>query len=298
MERRQSAARSPVWAGHANIRDSPCRETAYLGDLIPLLFPIGTREHSLMVLAAYFDESGTHRDSPVVAVGGFLSTAERWVTFEEEWRTVLRSNHLEYFHMTDFENRRGPYSGWLDKQREHVIKRLCGIINRSIIGGFSTAVVKDAYEVVDAQARSLLGTPYSFCAEWCLIMVYRQLTKARNKDRVAYFFESGCRGLERLLQQNQIDQWRAAHQVLSLSFGNKKDFLPLQAADILAYETTKQSVRHVGLDSRPRRLLMENLLRKNSYFGEMFRTADHIMSFVEDKRRVLEQYKAERGLSQ
>jgi len=58
----------------------------------------------------YFDESGTHTASDASVVAGFVSNVTQWEDLSERWRKVLIESGLEYFHMTDFENRQGLLS--------------------------------------------------------------------------------------------------------------------------------------------------------------------------------------------
>jgi hypothetical protein len=47
-----------------------------------------------MILAAYFDESGKHHGSKVLTVAGYVSTPERWLAFEKEWKVALAELNL------------------------------------------------------------------------------------------------------------------------------------------------------------------------------------------------------------
>jgi hypothetical protein len=47
----------------------------------PNAMPIEQRAMMVLEAHAYFDESGTHQESDVVVVAGFLNTPEKWLTF-------------------------------------------------------------------------------------------------------------------------------------------------------------------------------------------------------------------------
>jgi hypothetical protein len=51
----------------------------------------------VVILTAYFDESGTHSGSEAVAVAGYVSTPDRWERFGQEWREALAAYNIEYF---------------------------------------------------------------------------------------------------------------------------------------------------------------------------------------------------------
>ena len=50
------------------------------------------------MLKAYFDDSGTHNGSAVIAAGGFVAKAEEWDVFEREWSEMLEVEEIGWFH--------------------------------------------------------------------------------------------------------------------------------------------------------------------------------------------------------
>src|SRR5262245_1995850 len=78
----------------------------------------------VVMLVAYFDESGTHSGSLVTAVAGYVSTAPRWKRFAREWTEALGKANVDCFHMSEYESRKGVFADWSDKKRVAVIKRL------------------------------------------------------------------------------------------------------------------------------------------------------------------------------
>src|ERR1051326_105779 len=55
----------------------------------------------IMSMYAYADESGTHGDSKVVIIAGWLSTYKKWLTFSRQWQHALNEKHAPYLHMKD-----------------------------------------------------------------------------------------------------------------------------------------------------------------------------------------------------
>jgi hypothetical protein len=63
-------------------------------------------------------------------------------------------------------------------------------------------------------------------------------------------------------EDSKILEWQQEHRIIKLSFRDKRVFLPLQAADILAYELYKQSMRQFGDETRPTRYPLKMLSGK------------------------------------
>jgi len=49
-------------------------------------------------LYAYFDESGKHKEHPIVTIGGLLDGMVRWRAFTEKWVQLLRDHQVPDFH--------------------------------------------------------------------------------------------------------------------------------------------------------------------------------------------------------
>ncbi|HUG48057.1 MAG TPA: DUF3800 domain-containing protein [Candidatus Limnocylindria bacterium] len=222
-----------------------------------------------MILTGYFDDSGTHAGSAVVVVAGFLSTTEQWAAFETEWREALRDFGLGHFHMREFSQGVGPYKHWPEAQRRIRFGRLLDIVNDHIIGSFGTAVPVPSFErIFSAKAKAHVGGPYGLAASSIFLDVGKVAAEAWPNDDpwIAYVFESGTRGAGQVLKVFQANEQDAKQKdrlrLLSLRLENKRQFVPLQAADILAYELYQHLPRQLGTDPRPPRRYALNQLRR------------------------------------
>jgi hypothetical protein len=84
---------------HSSDRDTDTSR-ALLSRLLDLLVPTKNSK-ALFLVEAYFDESGTQRDSPIMCVAGYLFSPEQCRKFDEEWAEVLREFELPYFRMSE-----------------------------------------------------------------------------------------------------------------------------------------------------------------------------------------------------
>src|SRR5262249_9657185 len=80
-----------------------------LGDLLVL----SRGNHgAVVVLKAFFDESGHSGDSAFVCLGGCIASLEAWTEFEIKWEQKLHQYGIACFHMTDFESNWGEFENW------------------------------------------------------------------------------------------------------------------------------------------------------------------------------------------
>lgn len=121
--------------------------------------------------------------------------------------------------------------------------------------------------------RRKSGGPYGLAAT-CLFMDVAKLAKALPGDpHIAYTFESGAQGVgqvAKLFQDNYTDvNSRRDLRLLSLTFADKRDMAPLQAADLLAYELYKHLPRQLGQDKHPTRYTLKRLAEMPKLWGTL-----------------------------
>jgi len=210
----------------------------------------------------YFDESGTHDDSEAAVVAGFVSNETKWKAFSQSWQKVLADSGLGYFRMSEFENRRGQFAGWTENEKRTLLSKLLPIIHEHTFWSIGCIVLRQQFdELVSSEAKEICGDAYGFAALIC----WRNLGQLfQSEDAwMDCRMEAGAKGsgsLELLVEEDlKFPSWREAHRIHSLSFLDKREFPPLQAADILAYELYKQSSRIFGEEKRPVRYPLTNL---------------------------------------
>lgn len=239
--------------------------TEGLAQLATVLFPsrfVGKR--LLCMLVAYFDESGTHAESPIIAVAGFLAPQERWIEYEAKWAHVLEKWGLSVFHMAEYENRQGPYAALTNPDRIELLGSLIEIIAATAWVGISVALVKADYAAIRDAENVTFGSEYGLCANDCIRLLNKWLNVRGIRERIAYVCELGPLGatdLQRAFEHAYATDPDRFH-LQSLHFVSKTQYAQLQAADFLAYETPKQVLRRVGRDSRELRKSLEKLLRR------------------------------------
>lgn len=220
------------------------------------------------MFVAYFDESGTQRGSPVVAVAGFLAPEKQWARLQVEWAKVLQDEKLSYFHMTDWENRQGQFKGWDNDRRIAVYRRLIGIIQRRItIPVFSGVKTKDYAEVkIWERFHNMPKSPYAFCSVMCMRLLVNWADAVGHQEPIAYIFESGAMNRGELMAGHSAimrdEKNKRRYRLGSFTYADKRELSPLQAADILAYEAYKYLRNELEGKVRQQRKSLTSLFEK------------------------------------
>lgn len=222
------------------------------------------------MLIGYFDESYTHPPAPrVYTLGGYISTDRKWKRFQREWGSVLDVAGIPFFHMAKYEARKKEYEGWTNEKRIRILRTLHSIIKKRVMAGFAVSLMLSDYEeIMTDEIKAYFGNPHQFVTIACMRHIAKWHYEQNYKENISYVFESGSgydADVMRLLTGVINDERQAnVYRVNSCSIENKRKLLPLQAADILAYEVTKVHAREVDSDNtRPVRQSVKNLRLPN-----------------------------------
>jgi hypothetical protein len=234
------------------------------------------------MLAVYFDESGTHDQSDVLVVAGWISTDVQWQRFAQDWTDILKAAHLDVFHATDYE----AMSDWNREKKIAVRQRLVATIRERTRVGIGVAVVKKPYADVASEGVH----PDIPVGAYAVLEVVKQVRQWLMRHGVAgevrYFFEDRPEKrieVEHIMKFTGDARYREAFQFASWGW-IPKAFPPAQAADMLAYEIWKECVNGV-LGPSPRLIPMRRSLQLIADVVEDFLYDENNTWKVERQRR-------------
>ena len=218
--------------------------------------PTSWRSARIAMFRAYVDESGTDNASGCIGVGGLIADVEAWWRFEIEWRRILSEAGVKYSHMKEYAHSAGEFSKWKSKtkefepQREKFMQQVCDCITKTAIYTFGAIIAKSEYEkFVPEDLRQDMGAPYAFLGRYCIARVGVWAQENSYEEPVNLIFERGqpqttIRVQHKILMAHE--QARKQFRIGALSFMDKyigehpeDSVLPLQAADVVAYELVK-----------------------------------------------------------
>lgn len=208
------------------------------------------------MLAAYFDDSGTHDDSSVVVWGGFLGTATQWSDFDEAWRAKLAAplpgkSPLKKFSLADCNGRHGEFSGYSRAESDLVQNEFREIILQAGVVGLAYAIDRaDWDKLVQGPARDLLGDAEVGSFSGCFNGVIAEAERLFPDElMLSLHFDRGRKSPKLDAIIDKVTQnYHGAPALVNMSFNRVVDFTPLQAADILATENYWQATSIVAGD--------------------------------------------------
>jgi hypothetical protein len=250
---------------------------------------LADREGDVVVIRMFVDESGIHGGSPVISVGGYLSKPTRWQKFTSEWNRVLKPSKIKVFHASECNARSGEFQDWTREERDKLVKRLLPIIPKYAVGmaiGIDLSAVEKVLQS-RPDLRQFHRDPYYSCILWLLLRVARRLNEEGDPERIAVVHEINDFQSSALSAYNFVLTQPEGKAYSSFSFGRKQDFVPLQAADILAYEAGRRVPR---LNTPERRSL--TVLKAGGRTEILSFNAANIQQYVAMLEKLKSQYDA------
>jgi hypothetical protein len=206
------------------------------------------------MLKAYLDASGTDPNQPIIVVGGWVASEDRWAEFKPQWDAFLVDcfgPNGGRWHHTDFYSGHGLYESWDHQKRDRARRDLCRIIGALKPIGIGAALRKSDYNELwqtgrwQSSARwSTGGDPYALCMDECLeVLIHRLHQHPRDEGVQIIVDRDEKKGLTRRISAwhkkylRSNEQARDPGRSVDFDHGSDRDHLPLQASDVLVNET-------------------------------------------------------------
>jgi hypothetical protein len=221
--------------------------------LSDVAFPRSYKKKYMWMLSAYMDETGRWEDPNCRFVGmaGLLTGADAWEFFEKQWAKALKQYGLTHFHMKDFAHSRREFEGWKydEPKRRALLQDLFDIIRSVRALPFGTTIPMEPFRRHPIEHQTIIGNnPYYICFIACNVMLADLMTPALGSgmdEKITTVFAEQTEFEHIALRVAEgVRQHHAAGELLySPVFRPMREFNPLQAADLIAYEAHKEADR-------------------------------------------------------
>ena len=200
------------------------------------------------MLKTFLDETGVHDDAEMVAVAGYVSRPKCWRDWTTDWNQRKRNvpagrRPIKVFHATDCANYRDEFEGWTKEERDPYVAQLLPTMPAHELAGIVIGVnLHDLAAAVNAypELLEMFGTPYTACLQWAISIIVDIATTRGKGERMVFVHEVNAYKGEALKAFDYIQKYLNPRGIpMTMGFGSKTDYPPLQAADILAYEGGK-----------------------------------------------------------
>lgn len=220
-----------------------------------------SREWWLMI-ECFFDDSGKESwiQETHVCIAGYLGNNSLWDGFLPQWEGMLLRNHISCIHMKDLIHLEGEYKklGWNIEKRDIVLSECIDIIKRNKLIGFGVGVDVSGWKEIPKTLRKKYanGKVQDFCFARLMGAVVQTVTDLKANDLVHIVFDTDrdfAKARFELFSRIRAFDKNMRESIPMITFADPKIVRPLQAADLLAWETRKEMIqKSQGYKSTPR----------------------------------------------
>jgi hypothetical protein len=263
------------------------REGQRIGDIAYVLWPSDCVQRFAAVFYSYFDESWDQHQEKILVFGGMIGRYEQWAKIEWRWKALLNEYGIDYYRASEAEFARGefkkePYRtgenpstpeqrALLARAREDFFQ----IITKGMVSGLAIGIpIKYFYEVLDTPEKlaKFDNTPYYLCGHISMLRIMKAVKsreELNSKELVAFIFDTQKefeKEMGNVHSRLQTKECEFNSQVGTLTYADKRRFIPLQVADTLAYECRKYLERKFIDASVKPRLELQRLMDEGKIF--------------------------------
>jgi hypothetical protein len=198
------------------------------------------------MLMACFDDSGSHDQSDVIVFGGLIGNDAIWTRFETEWKAKLAvplpgKPRLQRFHMAKCMAQEGEFSEYSEAEADAATHDFRQIIIASGAWGYAVGVSRrDWRQLIVPPASLIFGDDEAYCFRDCVAKMLLFVDSFSPNDReLSLVFDNRPHRTplnERIYRQYQALPQPHNARLLGVSFLDSVNFIPLQAADMFAWE--------------------------------------------------------------
>ncbi|MBC8030852.1 MAG: DUF3800 domain-containing protein [Pyrinomonadaceae bacterium] len=209
----------------------------------------------------YMDETGHSKDERqrFNGMAGLIAPADHWEQFERDWKRTLRKAHVPYFHMKDFEHSekaaqstksKNPFKGWKPADKERLFAKLLKHMQDAHAFPLGASLCMDDFRRLTPAQQAMFDDPYymGFCSTLAYASGFLDKVGAASTERAAIIFDNQVEFRHRALEffEKAYNQESfIKRRINSPNFGDMREVVPLQAADIVAYELYKEHDRRL-----------------------------------------------------
>ena len=219
----------------------------------------------VLVLGAYIDGSNLHDGADIVVVAAYVAETAVWADWERRWADLIAFINRETpcritrWHHVDFVQKANEFRDIREPEWLMAKKMLWEAFEAAKPFGFAEAVYRADYEAVRAGAGGHLPEdPYYFLLDRIMAHVIHGIFSHPKDDGIlVYCDQDKAKALVMALASWHEAYLRAKPaewdfhderlRPVMVAYGSSVDYVPIQAADVLAYEVMR-SARARGPD--------------------------------------------------
>lgn len=206
---------------------------------------------------AFVDDSAYGGDSQYYVLAGYSASEEVWKAFSRDWQSALdTAPRLDYFKMYEAEGRTGQFAGFTRESRDYRLGQFIDVILTHELLEASVAIRdRDFSDVLYPVLPTALASPY-YCAFIAMVTAFSGIYRHSGFNETVHFIFDEQDGMQNRMMRlyAQFRGWYPHWNLGGVTYQNDKERLPLQASDLIAWQTRRFMCSSEGTRADFRRL--------------------------------------------
>jgi hypothetical protein len=232
-------------------------------------------DRRFLMLKMFLDDSGTHRASPVVGVGGLIGNDAQWEQFDADWKAVLarpypEAEPLKKWSSGDCMRGDGEFDSYGDAEKDLVTRRFRDVITNSGVFSASNMIDRVAWdEIITPRFGDKLASAEATALFALIDRIAPWARMQADGSQVAVYYDMGRKSnpwvqhLAGLLQNAAT----TLPGIASFEFLKVAEATPLQGADMIATESFWYAQDFLSGTTEPTRAHFRAYLEENFHKG-------------------------------
>jgi hypothetical protein len=193
-----------------------------------------------MSLIAYFDDSNSHKDAPLILWAGFVGYENQWALLDETWTTILENEGIPYFSWSESLAGRPPFNRFDPSRawRDHLVFQFRNAILEAGLFGIAAGVPHSHWrELVSPEDERWINPPGTVCLTLVSLKAVRYAKRKNYSAPITVYFDGGVELPAKRSASavgNILNKLESRHD--NYDFASVKATPALQAADLFAGE--------------------------------------------------------------
>ena len=206
-------------------------------------------------------------------VGGFFSNERNWGDIETRWKAENKRAGVTRYHAVYVNARSDEFTGWTKDQQIEYSKNLTQILldqGRDLHALSCAMWASDYYRIINEYGRRKMGKPYLACFNSCVALIAQEM-EIRGfppNDKFAVILdrnEHENEAVESFYKMKDSPNWGYGHRLATCAPGATGDFVPLECADLIAYESFR--LLHDRANPDTVRKALKTMFNRNGFLG-------------------------------
>ena len=160
-----------------------------------------------MIITAYFDESGTHKDAPLTVVAGYVGDERQWQDFNVRVGELFAEFGVRQFHLVDLRHSKKDFAGWSIDKKIQLTDELQHIANEALESGVTAFSREETYQKhyrsLDWPREAQRDTKYCILFRACMAITLDFVLRTRDGRR-----SQSCASCWKTATLTREGQWR------------------------------------------------------------------------------------------